>query len=74
MAEEQAQPNINDIQHLHFELFRRIRLNLLDGEHVVSDLLEWRDLWYSVLPMRFPYPSYKLASFSNSLLYRGSIS
>jgi hypothetical protein len=59
MAEEQQQPNVNDIQHLHFELFRRIRYNLLDGERVVRDLLEWRDLWYSVLPMRFPYPSQK---------------
>ncbi len=28
MTEEQQQANINDIQHLHFELFRRIRYNL----------------------------------------------
>jgi hypothetical protein len=53
MTEEQ-QKSINDIQHLHFELFRRIQYNFLDGERVVSDLLEWRDLWYSVLPVRFP--------------------
>jgi len=59
MTEGQQQADINDIQHLHFELFRHIRYNLLDGERVVRDLLEWRDLWYSVLPMRFPYPSYK---------------
>jgi hypothetical protein len=51
---EHQQPLINDIQHLHFELFRRINYNLLDGERVVRDLLEWRDLWYSVLPVRFP--------------------
>ena len=54
MTEEQQQADINDIQHLHFELFRRIRYNILDGERVVRDLLEWRDLWYSALPMRFP--------------------
>ncbi len=57
MAKEQWQAGINEIQHLHFELFRHVRYNLLDGERVVNDLLEWRDLWYSVLPGRFPYPS-----------------
>lgn len=58
MNEKQQEP-INDIQHLYFELFRRIRYNLLDGERVVNDLLEWRNLWYSVLPVRFPsfFPS-----------------
>jgi hypothetical protein len=55
MTEEAEQQNINDIQRLHFELFRRVRYNLLDGERVVRDLLDWRDLWYSVLPTRFPY-------------------
>jgi hypothetical protein len=55
MTEEPEQQNINDIQRLHFELFRRVRYNLLDGERVVRDLLDWRDLWYSVLPARFPY-------------------
>ena len=54
MTEEQQQANINDIQRLHFELLRRVRYNLLDGERVVRDLLDWRDLWYSVLPTRFP--------------------
>jgi hypothetical protein len=54
MTQEQQHTNINDIQRLHFELFRRVRYNLLDGERVVRDLLEWHDLWYSVLPMRFP--------------------
>ena len=48
MTKEYQQAAINDIQHLHFELFRRIRYNLLDGERVVCDLLEWRNLWYSV--------------------------
>ena len=55
MTEEQQQADINAIQRLHFELFRRVRYNLLDGERVVGDLLEWHDLWYGVLPTRFPY-------------------
>jgi hypothetical protein len=55
MSEEQQQEGINEIQRLHFELFRRVRYNLLDGERVVRDLLEWRDLWYSALPTRFPH-------------------
>jgi hypothetical protein len=56
-AQEQQQSTINDIQRLHFELLRHTRYNLLDGERVVRDLLQWRDLWYSVLPTRFPYIS-----------------
>ncbi|MBV9706480.1 MAG: hypothetical protein JO125_03625 [Chloroflexi bacterium] len=56
MSEEQQQANINEIQHLHLELFRRVRYNFLNGERVVRDLLDWRDLWYSVLPARLPYP------------------
>lgn len=55
MTEKRQQEHINDVQHLFFELFRRVRYNLLDGERVVRDLLEWHDLWYSVLPTRFPY-------------------
>ncbi len=55
MSEEQQQEHINEVQHLFFELFRRVRYNLLDGERVVVDLLDWHDLWYSVLPTRFPY-------------------
>jgi len=55
MTDERQQEDINDVQHLFFELFRRIRYNLLDGERVVRDLLDWHDLWYSVLPTRFPY-------------------
>ena len=55
MKKEQPQTDINAIQHLHLELFRRVRYNLLNGERVVRDLLEWRNLWYSVLPTRFPY-------------------
>lgn len=54
MSEEHAQQNINEVQHLQLELFRRVRFNELDGERVVNDLLAWRDLWYSVLPTRFP--------------------
>jgi hypothetical protein len=54
MTEERQQEDINDVQHLFFELFRRVRYNLLDGERVVRDLLDWHDLWYSVLPTRFP--------------------
>ncbi len=56
MTGEQQQSSINAIQHQHLELFRRVRYNLLDGECVVNDLLDWRDLWYSVLPSRLPYP------------------
>ena len=56
MTDEQVQSSINEIQRLHLELFRHVRYNLLDGERVVNDLLDWRDLWYSVLPSRFPYP------------------
>lgn len=55
--QERQQTTINDIQHLHFELLRHTRYNNLDGERVVRDLLEWRDLWSSVLPTRFPYIS-----------------
>ena len=55
MTQEPQQDSINDIQRLHLELFRHVRYNLLDGERVVRDLLDWRDLWYSVLPARFPY-------------------
>jgi|GEM_PF-1544898 len=54
-ASELPETGINTIQQLHFELFRRTRYNLLDGERVVQDLLAWRDLWYSVFPTRFPY-------------------
>jgi hypothetical protein len=56
MNQEQQQKPINDVQHLYFELFRRARFNLLDGERVVRDLLKWRDLWYSVIAARLPYP------------------
>jgi hypothetical protein len=52
---EQQQPTINEIQHLHLELFRHVQYNLLNGERIVQDLLAWRNLWYSVLPARFPY-------------------
>jgi hypothetical protein len=57
MNEEQKHKPINEVQRLYFELFRRARFNLLDGERVVRDLLEWRNLWYSVSAARLPYPS-----------------
>ncbi|HJT55374.1 MAG TPA: hypothetical protein VJ761_02675 [Ktedonobacteraceae bacterium] len=57
MSEEQKHEPINDVQQLYFELFRRVRYNLLDGESVVRDLIEWRDLWYSVNAIRLPFPS-----------------
>lgn len=53
--EGQQGRGVNEIQGLYFELFRRVRYNQLDGERVVRDLLAWRDLWFSVLPARFPY-------------------
>jgi hypothetical protein len=31
-------------------------LQVLDGESVVRDLISWRDLWYSVIAARLPYP------------------
>ena len=43
--------------HLYFELLRRVHYNLLDGESVVRDLLDWHDLWYSVRATRLPIPS-----------------
>lgn len=56
MSQEQQHEPLNDVQRLYFELIRRIRYNLLDGESVVRDLLEWRDLWYSVIAARLPMP------------------
>jgi len=55
LSDEQQQASGGEIQRLFFELFRRVQYNELDGECVVNDLLEWRDLWHSVLPARFPY-------------------
>jgi hypothetical protein len=57
MDQEQQANLINEVQHLYFELLRRVRYNLLDGESVVRDLVDWRDLWYSVVATRLPYPS-----------------
>ncbi len=45
---------INEVQQLYFELLRKVRYNLLDGALVVHDLLDWRDLWYSVIAIRLP--------------------
>ncbi len=57
MDQKQQHKLINDVQRLYFELLRGVRYNLLDGESVVLDLLDWRDLWYSVIAARLPYPS-----------------
>lgn len=57
MNQKQQYGPINDVQRLYFELLRRVRYNLLDGESVVHDLLDWHDLWYSVIAARLPYPS-----------------
>lgn len=56
MNEEQQDNTINDIQRHYFEMLRTVQYNLLDGEKVVRDLLEWRDFWYSVIAARLPYP------------------
>jgi len=57
MDQKQQHKLINDVQRLYFELLRGVRYNLLDGKSVVQDLLDWRDLWYSVIAARLPYPS-----------------
>ena len=57
MTQAQDSNPINEVQNLYFQLLRRVRYNLLDGESVVHDLLEWRNLWYSVIATRLPYPS-----------------
>ena len=57
MNQKQQHEPINDVQHLYFELLQRARFNLLDGESVVRDLIDWRDLWHSVIAARLPYPS-----------------
>ena len=56
MNHEHQHRSINDVQRLYFELLQRARFNLLDGESVVRDLIDWRDLWYSVIAARLPYP------------------
>ncbi len=57
MNQKQQYEPINDVQRLYFELLQRVHYNLLDGESVVRDLIDWRDLWYSVIATRLPYPS-----------------
>ena len=37
------------VQEIHLELIRRSQHNLFDGEDVLEDLLEKRDLWQAVL-------------------------
>ena len=41
--------SLNKIQRLQLELLLCVRYNWLNGERVVNDLLEWRELWYSVI-------------------------
>jgi hypothetical protein len=48
-----AQEPISDMQRTQLELLRGVRYNALNGERVVADLLEWRDMWYGVLADRF---------------------
>ncbi len=65
--------SINEIQRLQFEMFRHTRYNLLDGEAVVRDLLQWRNLWFSVISTRLPMPipeSETLVSMSELALLR----
>jgi len=65
--------SINEIQRLQFELLRHTRYNLLDGEAVVRDLLQWRDLWFSAISTRLPMPipeSESLVSMSELALLR----
>jgi hypothetical protein len=49
-------PPINHIQALYFELIRTIEFNELVGARIVENLLEWRDLWESVIMDRLPMP------------------
>ncbi len=73
MSQEQQDASINEIQHLQLELFRHARFNLLDGEAVVRDLLNWRHLWFSVVSTRLPMPipdSKSLVSISELALLR----
>jgi hypothetical protein len=56
MSQEQQGEPINGVQQLYFELIQRIHYNLLDGESVVRDLLDWRERWYSVTAARLPFP------------------
>jgi hypothetical protein len=37
------------VQEIHLELIRRSQYNLFDGENVLEDLLEQRELWKAVL-------------------------
>ena len=58
MSQELGRKPINDVQHLYFELLRRVHYNLLDGASVVRDLIDWCDLWYSVTATRLPFPNH----------------
>ena len=65
--------SINEIQRLQFELLQYTRYNLLDGEAAVRDLLQRRDLWFSVISTHLPMPlpdSKSLVSMSELALLR----
>src|SRR5438105_4490188 len=51
-----GQSGLTHIQALYFDLIQTINYNELNGFQVVEDLLQWRDLWYSVIADRQPYP------------------
>lgn len=73
MSNDQLQQfsSLNEIQRLQLELLRHTRYNLLDGERVVNDLLEWRDLWHSAIAGRLPtFPEKKGALHIELVLLR----
>jgi hypothetical protein len=41
--------SINKIQQLQFELIKNASFNSFDGEQVVNDLINHRDLWHGVI-------------------------
>ena len=52
-----ASRDITHVQQLHLELLRaRGRYNNFDGEAVVRDLLDWRDLWIAAMGERLALP------------------
>jgi hypothetical protein len=55
-SDSPGERRLTHVQALYFDLIRTIRYNLLNGSQVVEDLLQWRDLWHSVIADRQPYP------------------
>lgn len=51
-----ASRKITRTQEMHLEMLRTVRYNCFDGETVVQDLVEWRDLWIAVMGERLPLP------------------